>query len=57
MGRPVQVINGICRGKNATTTETTLDLERALGMSARFGLNLQVDYDLTLARLARSIAA
>jgi HTH-type transcriptional regulator/antitoxin HigA len=57
MGRPVQVVNEIIRGKKAITAETALDLEAALGLSARFWLNFQVEHDLTAARLRRGNAA
>ncbi len=54
IGRPPQAINEIVRGKKAITAETALALEGALdGISARFWLNLQADYDLTLARIRR----
>ncbi len=50
MGRPPQVVNEIIRGRKAITAETAIQLERALGTSARFWLNLQSMYDLTRAR-------
>ena len=50
MGRPAQVINEIIRGRKAITAETAIQLERALGTSARFWLNLQSMYDLARAR-------
>lgn len=43
-------INEIIRGKRALTADTALRLERRLGVSARFWLNLQASYDLKLAR-------
>ena len=53
-GRPPQVISEIVRGKKAITAETALALEGVLdGISARFWLNLQSDYELTLARNRR----
>ena len=52
MARPVQVVNEIVHGKKAITAETALQLERVLDISARFWMNLQMDYDLTVARLA-----
>lgn len=54
MGRPAYVVNEIVRGKKAITAESALQLEEALGISARFWLNLQTDYDLTRAKLART---
>ena len=53
MGRPPQVVNEIIRGKKAITADTAVQLEAALGISARFWLNLQTSYDLTLARQAQ----
>ena len=54
IGRPPQAINEIVRGKKSITAETALALEGALdGISARFWLNLQADYELTLARIRR----
>ena len=50
MGRPPQVINEIIRAKKAITPETALDLERVLGISARYWLGLETEYRLTLAR-------
>lgn len=43
MGRPVQAINEIVRGKKAITAETAIQLERILGGSARFWVNLSGD--------------
>jgi len=50
MGRPKQAINEIIRGKKQVTAETALQLERALGISAEFWLNLETMYRLTIAR-------
>lgn len=52
MNRPVQVVNEIVNGKKAITAETALQLEHVLDIPARFWMNLQTDYDLTVARLA-----
>jgi HTH-type transcriptional regulator / antitoxin HigA len=52
MDRPVQVVNEIANGKKAVTAETALQLERVLDIPACFWMNLQTDYDLTVARLA-----
>ncbi|MBI2171432.1 MAG: HigA family addiction module antidote protein [Chloroflexi bacterium] len=50
MGRPVNAINEIANGKKAITAETALQLEAALpGITARFWLNLETDYQLTKA--------
>ncbi|MEX2032259.1 MAG: HigA family addiction module antitoxin [Dehalococcoidia bacterium] len=53
IGRPAQVVNEIVRGKKAITAETAIQLEEALGISAHLWLNLQSEYELTLARQAR----
>jgi HTH-type transcriptional regulator/antitoxin HigA len=54
IGRPPQAVNEIIRGKKSITADTALALEEALeGISAKFWLNLQADYDLTLARRRR----
>lgn len=50
LGRPPQVINEIINAKKAITPETALGLETVLGISAGFWLNLETDYQLTLAR-------
>ena len=53
IGRPVQAINEIVRGKKAITAETAIQLEDALGIPAHFWLNLQSDYELAVARRLR----
>lgn len=56
MGRPVQVVNEIVRGKKTITGETALQLEAVLkGISADFWMRLEADYQLTRARLARRV--
>jgi HTH-type transcriptional regulator/antitoxin HigA len=58
IGRPPQAVNELVRGKKAITADTALALEDALeGISAKFWLNLQADYDLTLARQRRKGSA
>lgn len=52
MDRPAQVVNEIVNGKKTITAETALQLEHVLDIPARFWMNLQTDYDLTVARLA-----
>lgn len=39
-------LNEIIRGKRGVTPDTALRLERVLGMSAEFWLNLQLHWDL-----------
>lgn len=50
MGRPIQSINEVIRGKRAVTAETALDLERVLGIEAGLWVRLEGDYRLALAR-------
>ena len=52
MRRPVQAINEIVKGKKAITADTALQLEWVLGTPAHVWLNLQAQYELTMARLA-----
>jgi HTH-type transcriptional regulator / antitoxin HigA len=50
LGRPIKTVNEIIKGKAAITPETAIQLERALGISARFWNNLETQYRETLAR-------
>lgn len=52
MNRPLKTVNEIIKGKAALTPETALQLELALGISARFWNNLERNYREQLARLA-----
>lgn len=47
----------VLEGRAAITAPLALQLERELGIAATFWMNLQTDYDLTLARIARKAAA
>lgn len=49
---PYQRINELVNGKRGMTPSTALRLERFLGMSASFWLNLQLRWDLYFARQA-----
>ena len=49
LGRPPQLVNEIVRGKKAITPDTAVGLERVFGISAKTWMNMQVDYELTLA--------
>lgn len=49
-GRPVKTISEIINGKSAITTETALQFEKVLGVSARFWLNREQDYQEWKAR-------
>ncbi|KAF0220465.1 MAG: plasmid maintenance system antidote [Geobacteraceae bacterium] len=51
-GRPKKTINEIIKGKAPITPETALQLERVLGVPARFWNNLENNYRETLARIA-----
>lgn len=53
MGRPLQAINEIVRGKKRITGETALQLAEALGTSPELWMRLESDYELSKARLAR----
>lgn len=53
IGRPAQAINEIVNGRKQITAETALALSDALGTSAEFWMNLEVNYRLDLARKQR----
>ena len=54
MGRPINAINEIINGKKAITAETALQLEEVMKeIPARFWLNLEMDYQLTKALIAK----
>jgi len=50
LARPLKTVNEIIKGKAAITPETAIQLERALGISARFWTGLESQYRDTLAR-------
>jgi addiction module HigA family antidote len=50
LARPLKTVNEIIRGKAAITPETAIQLERALGISARFWTGLESQYRSALAR-------
>ncbi len=50
-GRPKKTINGIIKGKTAITSETAIQLERALAIPAGFWMSLESQYQEILARL------
>jgi len=50
LGRPVQVISEIVRGKKEITPETAVQLAAAFGTSAEFWSNLEANYRLRLAK-------
>lgn len=47
-GLPQTRLSEIIRGKRRITTDTALRLSRAFGLSERFWLNIQNDYDIEL---------
>ena len=53
MGRPKKTVNEIVNGKAAITPETALQLERVLGVPARFWMNREQQYREALARAAK----
>jgi HTH-type transcriptional regulator/antitoxin HigA len=50
LARPLKTVNEIIKGKAAITPETAIQLERALGISARFWTGLEAQFRNTLAR-------
>jgi HTH-type transcriptional regulator/antitoxin HigA len=50
MGRPIKTINEIVNTKAALTAETAMQLELALGVSAKLWVRLEADYRAQLAR-------
>ena len=55
IGRPVQAINEIVKGKKAITPQTALQLEAALGIEAVLWLGLETRYRLILAKQDRTL--
>ncbi len=49
MGRPAQAINEIIKGEKAITPETSIQLEKVLGVPAYFWSNLELEYRLNMA--------
>ncbi|KAA9134858.1 HigA family addiction module antitoxin [Microbacterium caowuchunii] len=47
-GLPQTRLSEIIRGKRRITTDTALRLSRAFGLSERYWLNIQNDYDIEL---------
>ena len=52
MGRPYQIVNDIVNARRSITASTALQLERVLGLPARFWMIREADYRLKLAREA-----
>ena len=54
MGRPLNAINEIIKGKKSITADTALQLEAVMPeIPARFWLNLETDYQLTKALIGK----
>jgi HTH-type transcriptional regulator/antitoxin HigA len=54
MGRPLNAINEIINGKKSITAATALQLEEVMPeIPARFWMNLETDYQLTKAFIAK----
>ncbi|MGI8927248.1 MAG: HigA family addiction module antitoxin [Tepidiformaceae bacterium] len=49
LGKPPQAVNEIVRRRKGISAEMAIALEGALGISRRFWMTLQSDYELTLA--------
>lgn len=56
LGIPIQRLNEVIRGKRGVTPDTAWLLAQALSTTPEFWLNLQMNYDLALARPTREIA-
>ncbi len=50
MDRPIKTINEIIHGKAAITADTALQLERVLGVTSKFWLNLEANYQMVKAK-------
>ena len=50
MGRPLEIINDIILGKEEISHTIATEIQKALGISDQFWLNLEVAYRTTLAR-------
>jgi HTH-type transcriptional regulator/antitoxin HigA len=52
IGRPVQMVNEIIKGKKTITAETAVAFERALGINAELWLRMEASYQIARARAA-----
>jgi antitoxin HigA-1 len=52
---PAPRVNDIVRGKRAITADTAIRLGIYFGLPAQFWMNLQIDYDLRLAKAGSGI--
>ncbi len=53
MGRPAQAIDEMVRSTKSLTPETSLQLERVVGVPAHIWLGLEAEYRLVLAGLSK----
>lgn len=53
IGRPLQAVNEIIKGKKSITADTAIAFESALSIPAELWLNLEAGYQLALARQRR----
>ena len=51
LGKPVQAVNEIIKGKKAITPDIAIGLGKVLGISPHYWNTLEADYRLTLARV------
>jgi len=52
IGRPIQAINEIIKGKKTITADTAIAFEKALGIRAELWLKMEASYQLSKARAA-----
>jgi len=50
IGRPIQVVNEIIKGKKTITAETAIAFEKVLGIRAELWLKLEASYQISKAR-------
>lgn len=53
---PPNRINQICNGARSITADTAIRLAKYFGTSAEFWMNLQIQYDLDVARLKAGVS-
>src|SRR5277367_1358281 len=52
IGRPIQAVNEIIKGKKCITADTAIAFEKALGIRAELWLKLEASYQISKARAA-----
>jgi addiction module HigA family antidote len=50
IGRPIQMVNEIIKGKESITADTAVDFEKALGIRAELWLKMEASYQVSSAR-------